>query len=101
MSEKTMTVRHPPVGPSRETFTRAGALLQSSSADGRHQLVVWCRQTLAGAVYHVDLGMWSITAPITLEAFVQSLSDRGYVLPDGPDRQTWFDVVSGVKDAQH
>lgn len=101
MAEQKMTISHPPVGPSRETFTRPGALLQTSSADGRHQLVVWCRQTLAGAVYHVELGFWSITTPIALEPFVQSLEDRGYALPDGPDRQTWLEIVSGARDSQH
>jgi len=101
MSEQRMTIQHPPVGPSRETFTRPGALIQTTAPDGQRQLVTWCRQTHAGAVYHVDLKFWSISTPISLEAFMESLSDRGYTLPDGPDRQAWLDIVSGAADPQH
>lgn len=101
MSEHRMKIQHPPVGPSRETYMRPGALIQTTGPDGRHQLVTWCRQTFAGAVYHVALELWSITTPITLEAFVLSLDDRGYALPDGPDRETWLGIVSGAADPQH
>lgn len=83
-----------PMAPSDATLRNPARTIRGNGPAGE-LLVCYCPDTQAGAVYHVLLGFWSISCPISPGMFVQSLVDRGYQLPAGADLQTWLTAIAG------
>lgn len=91
--QSSMTIPKPQT-PSEATLRNPARTIRGTGPTGE-LLATYCCETMSGAVFHVDLGLWSISCPISPALFVQSLADRGYELPNGADLQLWLDAIIG------
>lgn len=63
------------------------------SAD-KSRLICYCPRNRCGAVLHIQLGLWAIYSPLSFREFCNTLGQRGIMLPQGDDHETWLQALA-------
>lgn len=92
MSERKTRVRLPAL-PAAEFFQAPEHTILS--ADGK-ALLSYDSATSSGFVYYLDTRSWSITAPVSFDAWATLAAAAGLAIPPGADAARWIRACSSL-----
>lgn len=61
------------------------------------RLLCWCPRHRCGAVYAVEVGVWTLQTPVGFGDFVTALRANGFVVDDSPDLVQWIDACTAAE----
>lgn len=67
----------------------------------RGRLICYCPRHRAGAVLHVEAGLWAIYTPLGVDEFIATIGERGIALPKGDDLARWLTAVGASTGNAH
>lgn len=97
MTEKTLKVPQP-TAPHPDTLKDPELTIMDT---GRGRLVCYCPRNRAGAVLHIEAGLWAIYSPMSVDEFVNTIGERGIALPQGADLERWLTAVGASRGNAH
>ncbi len=71
-----------------------GDLLIIDEANGL--LICYCPRNRCGALYALEVELWKMISPISFGDWLQVIEAQGIRLPEGANRQRWFDRIEAV-----
>lgn len=57
-------------------------------------LICYCPRHRCGAIYHIEIAVWSMEQPIGFSEFLRALKARNLIVEDSEDLQRWIDACT-------